>query len=72
MDSVKLIYCDYLANLIKDNMTFNDIYGHIDYISGVEFDLDKRGVMKSTKKTIYVNDKYGQTYKIIIMESNDD
>jgi hypothetical protein len=71
-DRVKLIYCDYIANLIKDNLMLGDMHQLLDNIGVVQLDIGDRGQLQSTTKIINVQDKDGQMYQIVIMEVNND
>lgn len=63
-----LIYCDYIAELVKTGLLKNDSLRLLEKVSGVMFDLDENGIFKSTTKTIEVVDKYKTKYKITVEE----
>jgi len=78
MKSVKLIYCDAVADKILNVFKFGDGGGihmfptlvecekqNIDPIK-LELDLDERGCLNSFKKTIIVSDFNGTKYKITV------
>ena len=57
-------FCDYIASVIKRLVFDQDQI--IKAVGPVEYDLDKFGAMKSTNKTIDVQDINGQKYRITI------
>jgi len=72
IDTNRLIYCDYIANLIKNNLMLSDMHQLLDRVGNVQLDLDEKGQYKSTAKTFNVQDKNGNMYQIIVMEANND
>ena len=72
IDKNRLIYCDYIANLIKNNLMLSDMHQLLDSVGSVQLDLDERGQYKSTAKTVNVQDKNGNMYQIIVMEASND
>jgi predicted cupin superfamily sugar epimerase len=66
-----LAYCDYIAALIQEKMTW-DIDSHdtvIKDVSHVQMDLHpEEGYFMTTKKTIIVEDKGGKMYRVTVEE----
>ena len=64
-------YCDYIAHLIKKNLSDADKRDKVllDSIGSVRFDFDEEGQMLSTTKFISVIDINGKTYTITIAEN---
>ena len=67
---MKLIYCDYIAHLIRHSLQMNDQSKLIGYVGAIKFDLGQYGEFLSTKKTLFLSDVNGMDYKITIEENN--
>ncbi len=67
-----LPYCDYLAHTIQKNLKKNDENGLIQSVGKVQFDINKDGSYRSTKKTIEVMDAHGREYIVTIEERRRD
>ena len=63
---LKPAFCDYIAHLIKRNLSDADKRDKVllDTIGSVRFDFDEEGQMLSTTKFISVVDINGKTYTI--------
>ena len=72
IDKNRLIYCDYIANLIKNNIMLSDMHQLLDRVGNVQLDLDEKGQYQSTTKTLHIQDKNGNMYQVIVMEANND
>ena len=68
---LKPAFCDYIAHLIKSNLSDADKRDKVllDSIGSVRFDFDEEGQMLSTTKFISVVDINGKTYTITIAEN---
>ena len=64
-----LSYCDYISQRIRNDLLGTNADRFIKAVGRIDYDLDSRGVMISTKKTITVQDKNGKSYKITIEEA---
>lgn len=60
-----LVYCDYLADLIKRALSADDFI--VDSVKGVINDVVNDRLM-STKKALIVTDNNGKQYKILVEE----
>lgn len=65
-----LAYCDYIANIIKNTLKYEDQKDRSMLVSvgKIEYDLNQYGSLASTKKTIFVEDINGKQYKITVEE----
>ena len=72
MRKVKLVYCDYISQLVKESLVHGDLHNLISDVSAIQLDLGDHGELRSTTKTIHVQDVLGKRYEIVIMESLDD
>lgn len=68
MKKAKIIYCDYIAHLIATELKVIDSEKLLSSVSHVQYDLGLAGELKSTIKTIHVEDRFGTKYRIIIQE----
>lgn len=59
-------FCDYIANVIKRAILTSDQNPMIESVGPIEYDLDAFGAMKSTNKSIDVQDINGQKYRITV------
>lgn len=66
--SLKLSYCDYIANIIQKSLMQFDQENLLDKIGRIKLDLDLDGVFQSTVKTIDVVDMQGKAYRVTIQE----
>jgi len=65
-----LVYCDWIADQIKQHFTNDKVENRIAQVSNVVMDLHPiDGYFLSTKKTILVEDKNGTQYKITVEEA---
>ena len=67
-----LAYCDYISHIIQKNLKRIDQDAMIDSVGKVQFDLDRDGSYRSTRKIINVVDKHGTAYTITIEEKRDE
>ncbi len=67
-----LAYCDYISHIIQKNLKRIDQDAMIDSVGKVQFDLDRDGSYRSTRKIINVVDKHGTAYTITIEEKRSD
>jgi hypothetical protein len=67
-----LAYCDYISHIIQKNLKRIDRDAMIDSVGKVQFDLDRDGSYRSTRKIINVVDKHGTAYTITIEEKRSD
>jgi hypothetical protein len=62
-----LRYCDKIADTavraLRDDSFFQNV-------TGMRFDMNDDGTLRSTKKTIYVTDMYGSNYKVTVEEED--
>jgi hypothetical protein len=67
---VPLVYCDYIASVIKRGLTNESLQGGslIAGCGAVRSDLDHTGAFVSTTKYINVADTNGRLYEITIQE----
>ena len=67
-----IAYCDFIADRIRKGLvnTLNDSLEpvRLKEIGKVEWDLDKDGSFKSSKKTMYLWDAYGKEYRVTVEE----
>jgi len=63
-----LVYCDYIANTIVNNLKTNDTERLLASVSKPQYDMTKSGSFASTKKTINVEDRSGTRYRITVEE----
>lgn len=63
-------YCDYIAHTIQRDLKFQDSRDQnmLSSVGVVNYDLDKNGALKSTKKSIRVEDIYGRVYQVTVEE----
>ena len=66
MKKVKMVYCDYLASLVREGLQHLDMNNLIAEVSSVQLDLNDRGVMQTTDKHIFVTDVTGQKYLVTV------
>jgi hypothetical protein len=66
--TLKLAYCDYIANLIHQTLINKDTECLIDQVGMVQFDLGEFGEFCSTTKTIDVIDMQGKQYRVTVQE----
>jgi len=64
-----LVYCDYIAHLISKELKANDSERLLSSVSKPRADLTPQGAMRSTKRTIDVEDRFGKKYRITITEA---
>jgi len=65
-----LVYCDWIADQIKQHFTNDKTENKIVQVSNIVMDLHPiDGYFLSTKKTILVEDKNGTQYKITVEEA---
>lgn len=67
---LNLIYCDYIAHIVRHALQMNDSSNLIGYVSTVKYDIGTNGEFLSTKKTLLITDSNGTDYKITIEEYN--
>ena len=69
-----LAYCDYIANLIQNNLKYEDSRSRamLTSVGKMQYDLTPEGSFQSTKKTILVEDINGKQYRISVEEVNGD
>lgn len=66
---MKLVYCDWIADLIKVHINEVEVIGRKFKASKVKMDLHPTdGYMMSTTKTIKVKDWNGKQYEITVEE----
>ena len=63
-----LVYCDYIANTIVNNLKSNDTERLLASVSKPQYDMTESGSFASTKKTINVEDRSGTKYRITVEE----
>jgi hypothetical protein len=63
---MKLMYCDYIADLISRKLKLGDDLNILKSVSMPKLDLDIDGAFNSTKKIVKVTDKYGVEYLITV------
>jgi hypothetical protein len=63
-----LVYCDYIANTIVNNLKTNDTERLLASVSKPQYDMTESGSFASTKKTINVEDRSGTKYRITVEE----
>jgi len=63
-----LVYCDYIANTIVNNLKTNDTERLLASVSKPQYDMTESGSFASTKKTINVEDRSGTRYRITVEE----
>lgn len=67
-----IAYCDFLVDRIRKGLinTMNDSLEPVRLkdIGKVNFDLGPRGEFRSTKKTLFVWDAYGNEYRVTVEE----
>lgn len=67
-----IVYCDFLVDRIRKGLinTMNDSLEPVRLkdIGKVNFDLGPRGEFRSTKKTLFVWDAYGNEYRVTVEE----
>ena len=63
-----LVYCDYIANTIVNNLKTNDTERLLASVSKPQYDMTASGSFASTKKTINVEDRSGTRYRITVEE----
>ena len=63
-----LVYCDYIANTIVNNLKSNDTERLLASVSKPQYDMTESGSFASTKKTINVEDRSGTRYRITVEE----
>ena len=68
---IGLVWCDYIAHLIKSNLKYEDSkdQNYLSSVGNAQLDLDDNGFMLSSKKTILVEDRNGQCYQITVEEA---
>lgn len=64
-----LVYCDYIAHLISKELKANDSERLLSSVSKPRADLTPQGAMRSTKRTIEVEDRFGKKYRITVTEA---
>jgi hypothetical protein len=69
-ERIPLVWCDYIAHLIKSNLKYEDSkdQNYLSSVGNAKLDLDENGFMLSSKKTILVEDRNGKPYKITVEE----
>jgi hypothetical protein len=63
-----LEYCDYIMNLIRDNLLANDADEHrmLRSVTRMKYDLHEDGSLATTKKIMHVTDQRGTRYRITV------
>lgn len=65
-------YCDFIADRIRKGLlnVMNDALQPIRLkdVGKVEYDIDLAGKFRSTKKTIYLWDAFGNEYRVTVEE----
>jgi hypothetical protein len=69
MKKAKPVYCDYIAHLIATELKVLDQERLFSSVGHVQYDLGLEGELQSTIKTIFVEDRFGTRYRIIIQEA---
>lgn len=64
-----LRYCDKIADTTVQALRNDSFFQNV---TGMRLDMNPDGSFRSTKKTIYVVDKYGSKYKVTVEEDNSD
>lgn len=70
---IKMVYCDYIAYLIHENLLANDADEQklMRSTTPVKMDLSPEGWLNSTTKTMTVTDENGSKYKITVEQIDD-
>jgi hypothetical protein len=63
-----LVYCDYIAYLIQNNLKCEDLkdMSLLASVGTAQMDMDADGSFRSTKRTIGVTDRQGKKYTITV------
>lgn len=65
-----LAYCDYIADEISRKFWTNQSEDIIAEVGNVQYDLHpEQGWMMTTKKTIFLKDKNGKSYRVTVEEA---
>jgi hypothetical protein len=64
-----LVYCDYIAHTIVNNLKANDTERLLSSVSRPQYDLTDTGAFASTKKVINVEDRNGHKYRVTVEEA---
>jgi len=62
-----LRYCDKIADTAVQALRGDSFFQNV---TGMRFDMNDDGTLRSTKKTIYVTDMYGSKYKVTVEEED--
>lgn len=68
MKKAKPVYCDYIAHLIATELKVLDNEKLLSSVGNVQYDLGLAGELQSTVKTIFVEDRFGTRYRIVVQE----
>ena len=69
---MNLIYCDHIANVIKQALQqHRGSETYIQYVGPVQFDLDSKGGLRSTTKQIQISD-INDTHYVVTVETKTD
>lgn len=64
-----IVYCDYIAHIIKTSLHDNDDQWLLTEVGKVQYHLDDGGKFASTRKTIRVMDKFKNEYLITVEQT---